>query len=267
MNIGIWLGFAAGAALVAWGVQEAGAGAILFDRHAIVIVLGGTAAAALVLSPLANLWSALRRFMGLFLPQAAPAPEACIDEVVRLARRAHQGGGLLALHREGGDFADGFLRHAILVAIATGESAETRRILEAEVHNIRAEHQEDANIFRTLGLLAPMFGILGTLLGMIRVLSTLSDPSRMAPFMALALSSAFLGIGLANLICVPVASQIRLRAMREVLALEILLEGILDIVIGKAPYSIELHLSSYSRRRRAAMEARDAEPAVAPAGE
>lgn len=266
MNIGIWIGSVTGLALVAWGVQEVGAGVILFDRHAIFIVLGGTAASAMILSPLPGIWSALRRFLGLFMSRTLPEPEACIDEVVRLARLAHRSGGLLALRGEGGEFADGFLRRAILVSIATGESAEIRRILETEIHNLRVDSQEDANIFRTVGLLAPMFGILGTLLGIIRVLATLTDPGRMATSMALALSSAFLGIGVANLVCVPVAGQIRLRAIRDVLALEILLEGILDIAAGRPPYVVELHLSAYSRQRRAAMDARDAEPAAPPQG-
>ena len=98
---------------------------------------------------------------------------------------------------------------------------------------------------------------------MIRVLGTISEPTKLAPYMALALSSAFLGIALANFVCVPLAGAIRLMSLRETVLLELLLEGVLDIVAGKAPYLVELHLAAYSAQRRAQLEAREAAPAPA----
>ena len=155
--------------------------------------------------------------------------------------------------------ADGFLHRAIGVAIATGETADTRRVMEKEVKQLRIGRQEDANVFRTIGTLAPMFGILGTLLGMIQVLGTMSaDPTKVGPSMALALSSAFLGISVANFFCVPVAGHIRLAAMRETMVLELLLEGLLDIAAGKPPYLVEMHMASYSSQRRKELEAAEA---------
>jgi chemotaxis protein MotA len=84
--------------------------------------------------------------------------------------------------------------------------------------------------------------------------------------MALALSSAFLGIMIANFICVPVAGRIRLRAHQETLALEVMLAGVLDIAAGKAPYLVQLHLASYSEKRRSELQSTETQTQRAPVG-
>lgn len=257
MNFTLWAGLAGAGLLIYWGVVQAGAAAALFNPHGLGIVLGGAAATVCINCPFRHLWSAALRFATLLLPSRTPSAEEVIAELVRLARKAQAEGGALALQDESKDFADGFLHRAILVMISAGESSETRRVLEAQIRQVRVARQEDANVFRTVGVLSPMFGLLGTLLGMIRVLETMSEPNKVGPAMAMALSSAFYGIGVANFICIPVAGLIRLQAMRETLALEMMLEGVLDLASGKAPYLVELHLASYSRSRRLDMEARE----------
>lgn len=266
MNLGLWVGFVLAALLVGWGMTSSGTPGALLNRHGVLVVLGGTVAATLIAVPLRQLGSAFVRLGGLFLPSPLPSPEEAVAEIVRLARVAQTGGGILALQEEGRELAGGFPYRAISVAIATGESAETRRVLEREIKQTRIGRQEDANVFRTIGVLSPMFGILGTLLGMIEVLGSLSEPAKVGPAMALALSSAFLGIAIANFLCIPIAGQLRLTAMRETLVLEILLEGIVEIAAGKAPYVVELHLSSYLAQRRTDSEAGAGAPGPAAAG-
>ena len=250
MNWTFWLGIAAGGVLAWWSFKEGGGGRTLFSLHGIVIVLGGTVVATLINCPFRHIVSALGSIVSLFLPSRLPAPGDIVGEMTRLARRAQTEGGLLSLQGESANFAGGFLNRAINVAIATGESDETRRILESEVRRMRIQAQEDANLLRTMGTLSPMFGLLGTLLGMIRVLETISTPAKVGPAMALALSSAFIGISFANLVCVPVAGQLRLRAINETMVLEMILEGVLDISAGKPPSIVELHLLSYSAQRQ-----------------
>jgi len=257
MNIGAWLGLLIGAYLVFWGATVSGAGKALLDSHGVLIVLGGTAAAVLVSAPVRRIAAAFGAFLGLFAPGRQTSVEEAIAEIARLARKSQAEGGILALRDEGRDTAGGFLNRAITVAIAAGEAAETRRIMELEIRQARQARQEQANLWRTVSVLAPMFGIIGTLLGMIQVMGTLSDPTKMAPSMALALTSALLGIGISNLLCIPVAGHIRLKGINETLLRELLLEGVLDICAGKPAHLVELHLSSYSERRR---------PSAAPAG-
>jgi chemotaxis protein MotA len=249
MNIGVWVGLIGGVAIVVWNIFGETAGRAFLNSHGVFVVVGGTIAAVMVSTPLRIIGKGLLSMLRMFVPGRQVSPEEVIDEMVRLARRAQEGGGLLALREEGRDFLEGFPHRAIMVAISAGEVSQTRQILEKEVKQKRIGRQEEVNFWRTVSVLSPMFGIMGTLLGMIQVLGTLQDPTKVGPYMALALSSAFLGIGIANLFCVPVAGFIRLAGQRETLIYEIALEGILDISSGKAPFLVEMHLSSYSEAR------------------
>lgn len=254
MNFIFWIGVLGAGGLMGWSISNMGVSGTLINLHGLIIVMGGTLAAIFINCPLRVLWSALSRLVSLFLPDRLPPPEEVINEVARLARVSQTQGGILSLQDQSRDFADGFLHRAVTIAITNGESSEIRRILESEIKQLRINAQEDGNVFRTMGMLSPMFGLLGTLMGMIRVMEAMSEPGKAGPAMALALSSAFMGIGLANMVCVPIAGQIRLVAMRETLVLEMILEGVLDIAAGKAPYLVELHLASYSQQRRQALE-------------
>jgi chemotaxis protein MotA len=247
------IGFSAGLGVILWNIFGQTSGKAFVNSHGALVVLGGTMAAMLINTQLSLLGDALVALFRVLIPEKRVNSEEALAEVVRLARLAQSGGGLLALRDEGRAMMEGFSNRAIMVAISTGEVAETRRIMETEIKHRRIRRQETANVWRTVSVLFPMFGIMGTLLGMIQVLSTLSDPSKMGPYMALALSSAFIGISMANLLCVPVAGQIRSEAMAETHTLEILLEGILDIAAGKPPYLVELHLAAYSEQRRLEM--------------
>jgi len=91
-----------------------------------------------------------------------------------------------------------------------------RESLEEEIRLRRLDVSEDSNLYRTMGVLSPMFGLIGTLFGIIQTLSNISDPAAIGRSMAVAITSALFGIGFSNMFCVPVANKIRLRAMEEV---------------------------------------------------
>ena len=80
---------------------------------------------------------------------------------------------------------------------------------------------------------------------MLQVLTTMSEPTKLGPAMALALSSAFIGIGLANFFCVPIAGQIRLMSMHETQVLEMIITGVLEISLNRPVYQLELKLGAY----------------------
>lgn len=262
MNYTVWAGLGIALALFGAAVVRYGAWILVSNLHGLGLVLGGLACAYLIGFPWARIRSSLARLGSLFFSPGFPSVDEAVSEVLRLARLAQAGGGVLALANESRDFAGGFLHRAVLVAVATGESQETGRIMANEIRRARISGQEDVNVLRTIGTLAPMFGLLGTLLGMMRVMSIMSDPTKVGPAMALALSSALYGIALANFVCVPAAAQMRLRSMEEALVLEVLLEGVLDLMAAKPPYLVGMHLASYSETRRT--ELTRAAPAAGP---
>ena len=244
-NLSLWFGLFSAAGLLAWSLLRPGAAHNIVDLHGVLIVLGGLSAAMLVNTPAAHLFSALRTFFWVVGPQKQPTLPEVSAEILRLCLRARAEGGLLALRDQTGDFADGFLRRAVEAAAACGETDATREILDVEIRRRRLRRQEDANVFRTMGMLAPMFGLLGTLVGMLQVLTSMSEPTKLGPAMALALSSAFIGIGLANFFCVPIAGQIRLMSMHETQVLEMIIAGILEISLNRPAYQVELKLGAY----------------------
>ena len=243
-NLSLWLGVAVASLIMAWSLLQPGSRNIL-DAHGLIVVLGGAAAAMMISTPAAQIFGASRALLRILGSSRLPAPSEIAAEIVRLSRRAQTEGGLLALRGESPEFAEGFLQRAISAAAACGETDAARHILELEIRRRRVALQEDANVFRTLGTLAPMFGLMGTLLGMLKVLTNMTEPTKLGPAMALALSSAFVGIGLANFLCVPLAGQIRLLALRETQALEMIIEGVLAIATNQPTYQVELRMNAY----------------------
>jgi len=259
-NLSLWLGLFSAAAILSWSFLQPGAGRTFLNPHSILLVFGGLASAMLVNTPSSNLFSALRSLFWVIGPQRQPTLPEVSEEILRLCRLARAEGGLLALRDKAGDFADGFLRRAIEAAAACGETDGTREILEIEIRRRRMRRQEDANVFRTMAMLAPMFGLLGTLIGMLQVLSAMSEPTKLGPAMALALSSAFIGIGLANFLCTPIAGQIRLKALHETQVLEMIITGVLEIALNRPVYHVGLKLSAYHDGAEEAMPERTIQP-------
>ncbi|MBI4803150.1 MAG: MotA/TolQ/ExbB proton channel family protein [Elusimicrobia bacterium] len=244
MDIMTIVGFTLGAVIMTWGIGTSGIAAKLLNLHGIVIVVGGTLAAAVINTSYKRFLSGARALVDIFLKASMPGVDECVRTVVQLSDTAQKQGGIMALTNVDGRFAGGFLKRAVSVAMVSAQSQETRNILEEEIRRRRLDIQEDSNFYRTMSVLSPMFGLIGTLFGIIQSLGNL-DPAKIGPSMATAISSAFFGIALSNLVFVPVANKIRLRAMEETLVLQLLLEGVIDIMSGKTPHLIEIHLRGY----------------------
>lgn len=247
-----WLGFLAAAALVVWSTVDTGLQGVIVNLHGLAMVVGGVACAALVNYPLSDIFRSAGAFLSVLRPPASPTPEQIAAEILRLGEIAHTQGGLLALQEEGKEFAGGFLNRAILVAVATGEDNKARDILDGDIRQGRIGQQEAANFFRTLGTLAPMFGLMGTLFGIIMVLRSMTDPTKVGASMAVAITASLYGIGLANFVCIPIAGNIRVRALRETQVREAIVDGVLEIMSMPSLYHLELRMASYTRQRAAA---------------
>ena len=245
LNLTLWLGILSSAGMLAWSVFRPGLGRNVVDPHGLVIVFGGLFSAMLVSTPAPQIASAIKTFFWILRPSGLPNRRDTAEELTRLAQKARAEGGILALRGLDTGFADGFLQRAVATAAACGETDAAHEILGVEIRRRRVSRQEDANTFRTMGTLAPMFGLLGTLVGMLQVLNSMSEPARLGPAMALALSSAFLGIAIANWVCIPLAGQIRSQAMRETMLYEMIADCVIDISAKLPTFLIELRLSSY----------------------
>lgn len=247
MDMMTLVGFLIGAAVVVWGVFSSGIADKLLNAHGIIIVMGGTLSAMVINTSYKRFVSGIAAFKDIMFTQKAPTVDEVVKVMVGMAETAQKQGGIMAISNPDPSFAGGFLKRAVGVAMISAESRETRSILEEEIRRRRLDVQEDSNFYRTAGVLSPMFGLIGTLFGIIQTLSNISDPTTIGRSMATAISSAFFGIAMSNIIFVPVANKIRLRAMEETLVLQLILEGVIDIMAGKTPHLIGMHLRGYQQ--------------------
>ncbi len=246
MEISTLIGFALGAGLIYWGVT---AGNLLFmlNWHGLIVVIGGTMAALFINAPLSYLWRAFVSFLEIFFTRRKTDIKDLINVLVHLSEQAKMKGILsLQLTPREQKIAGGFLARAVQVAKEQNDPAFVRTVLEEELVQIQEKSRESVNLFRTMGVLAPMFGLLGTLLGIIQVLKELSNPSMVGKSMAMAITSAFYGILLANLVCIPVAGKLRLRNLEELREKEIIIEGMSEILKGSIPLMVMRKLFPYS---------------------
>ena len=250
-------GLAGGALVLTWGMREGGALAAFINAHGILIVAGGTFCAAMVNCSAAQLFAVARAVLGLFGQSARRSPEEAIGLLMEFCRDYRRDGGR-ALREASGK--DAFMDRCLDAASTLGDRDAAREALERDINQMRARHTETANVLRVMGVLAPMFGLLGTLIGIISVLRNLSDAAQVGPAMATAISSAFYGIVLSNLVFLPMANKLRARSLEEALACEVFMSGALDIFFTtRAPSALEAALAGFLSGRRAA-ETGGAEP-------
>jgi len=229
--------------LITIGIMTGEVSSIFLNSHGIVIVFGGTFVAMMINTPLQYLAQTIREVIGLFRPDPYGSPERLIPDIVKLAEQV-QGQGLAALRTVDGKLAGGFLQEAATTAIEYNNPEFVKKVLENEVNNGVDRSNEVINVVRTAGVLSPMFGLLGTLIGIVQVLKVIADPEKVGPSMAVAITTAFYGIAFANLVCIPVAGKMRVRLWEEVKMKAMVVEGIHGMMTGVVPLVLERRLLS-----------------------
>ncbi|PIP81460.1 MAG: hypothetical protein CO113_10410 [Elusimicrobia bacterium CG_4_9_14_3_um_filter_62_55] len=230
--------------LLALGIATGEVNEVFLNAHGIVIVFGGTLVAMLINTPLSYFSATLRATLDLFRPDPYGAPEKIIPNLVRLAEQV-QGQGLAALRGVDAKAAGGFLQEAATTALEYNNPDFVKKVLENQVNNGVDRANEVINVVRTAGVLSPMFGLLGTLIGIVQVLKVIADPEKVGPSMAVAITTAFYGISFANLVCIPVAGKLRMRLWEEIKIKAMVVEGIHGMMTGVVPLVLERRLQSF----------------------
>jgi chemotaxis protein MotA len=163
------------------------------------------------------------------------------SELSKLARRE----GILALDRELGEVEDPFMRVGLEMAVDGTEPDTILDIMETEIISLIERHKTGQGIFTSLGTYAPAFGMIGTLIGLIKMLGSLDDPSSIGPAMAVALITTFYGAVLGNLVYLPMAGKLKSKSSSELMFKRMIIEGVLAIQRGVHPRNIERKLLNY----------------------
>lgn len=241
--IGVILGFAA---IIGGNYLEGGTLAALANGPAAVIVVGGTVGAAMLQTPLAGLRLAMARLRWVFSPPN-PAFNAGIDKVVRWAVAARKE-GLLGLESIAEMESDFFARKGLQLLVDGSEPENIRSVMEVESLVLEQRDVDAAKFYESMGGYAPTIGIIGAVMGLIQVMSNLSDPSKLGSGIAIAFVATIYGVGFANLLLLPIASKLRNLARAQSQFRELMIEGIISIAEGENPRAIELKLNGFLHR-------------------
>ncbi len=246
MDIATPVGIIAGFVLIALAIVMGGgvSGMSSFiNIPSVLIVLGGTLAATLVRYPLGRVTGVMGIAMKtIFFKLSTPQIE--VQRMVQYAKIARKE-GLLALESKIVDIKDAFLAKSIQLLVDGTDADNLRIILDREIENVRYRHAIGKGMLESMGTVAPAFGMMGTLIGLVLMLRELDDPSKIGIGMATALITTFYGILLANLVCLPMGGKLELRSKEEILLKELMVEGIVAIQSGDNPNIVEEKLIIY----------------------
>ena len=244
MDFATILGIVSLVALVFVGIQTGQLEASLLNVHAVFVVMGGSCVSMLFNTPFKYLIKSVTELYKLMFLDETAEIQRTLPLMVTLAEQCRSL-GLSALKDADPQHAGGFLARVASAALEYNDSNFVKHVIELEINQAADETNEIANVYRTFSLLAPMFGLLGTLIGIIGVLKQVSDPDSVGPAMGVAITSAFYGILIANMVCVPIAGKIRARIWLQVKLKSMILEGVLEIMKGSIPMVVERRLQSY----------------------
>ncbi|HBA36037.1 MAG TPA: motility protein A [Gammaproteobacteria bacterium] len=206
-----------------------------------MIVLGGTTAATLLTFQFSDVLTAFKAAYFVFRRKKQD-PNEVISTMMGLAAVSRRKGLVgLADVKTSKPF---IKRVCSLIADASDEEV-IRSTLRTEIDSMKMRHFIVQDIFRRMGVYAPAFGMLGTLIGLIQLLSRLDDPSTIGNAMAIALLTTFYGSLLSTMIFLPIAGKLKARTVVEVINLEIAYEGAISILQDNSSLSVYEKLSAF----------------------
>jgi len=244
MDLGTIIGLGAGFAVVVFGIIVGGGNIGMFiNIPSVLITIVGSFSALMVSNPLSRILGIIGYFSHT-LKMPNWEEERIISQLVSFSEKARRE-GLLALEDDLEEVDEEFLRKGIQLVVDGTDPEIIKNILYNELNQLQSRHSIGIKIFDDWGKLAPAFGMIGTLIGLITMLSNLEDKSAIGSGMSTALITTLYGAFLANLVFIPVRNKLMDRDGGESLVKEIMIEGILSIQSGDNPRILEEKLLSF----------------------
>lgn len=247
MDIASLVGLILGAVMVVFGIisGELGAAAIFnfFDLPSVIITIGGSISGVLGAHKLPDFINGFKGFSLALKTQKQDAGEV-IKNIIDLSNVARKE-GLLALDEASNGVEDPFLKKGLMLVVDGTEPELARGIMETELVCIEQRHKKVIAFWEKWAELAPAWGMIGTLIGLVNMLKNLSDASTIGPNMAVALLTTLYGSLIANWLCNPVATKLKENNDNEIMLKEVMVEGLLSIQAGENPRVIEEKLKSF----------------------
>ena len=245
MDLASFIGIISGISLIVSAILLGGDIHNFINLPGIMIVFGGTLATTLLTFQFRDVIAAFKAAYYVFSKEKED-PNESVEIMIKLCDVARRQ-GLLELGKVKTD--SGFLKKACGL-IADGSSEEAiRAALTTEIESLRLRHFIVQDVFKKMGMYSPAFGMLGTLIGLVQMLSHLQDPSNIGSAMATALLTTFYGSLISTLFFLPIAGKLKSRTITEVINLEIMLQGSVSIMESTNPIMLYEKLSSFISAR------------------
>lgn len=244
MDIGTIVGIVIGVVAITFGILVGGGSpASLIDIPSIALVFGGTTGAIIMSFPLPRVLKVHKVILQTVFTKSAD-PTQIIKDIVRYAEVARRE-GILALENHIGEMSDEFIIRGVKMAVDGTDPELINQIMEIELEAVIDRHAQGKQILDTTGRYAPAFGMIGTLLGLIFMLSNMDDPSKIGPGMAVALITTLYGAMIANMVTGPIGDKLQARDAEEIMIKTIVIAGVMAIQSGDNPRVVENKLMTY----------------------
>ncbi len=243
------LGYLIGFGTVGFVLIRGNSVGLIFNAHALILVYGGTLGATLLSYPQHIIVQALRAVRVFLYPGSRPGANAVIRTIMRLVEKARRQ-GVDSLETDLPQIDIPFLANGLRMVLDGLPVEILKGNLIKEIRFARDRHAQVSNVFRSMASYAPIFGLLGTLVGVVQVLVTLTDPKTIGANMAVAMTATFYGIFGANFLFLPVAGKLTVYAHEEVFLEELMIEGIICIHQNEVPALALRKLQSFAEAHK-----------------
>ena len=251
MDILTVIGLLLGAAVVGGVMQNTGILSLMWDINAAILVFGGAAASVLIAYP----WSEIRCVPSavriIFFPRRMKNFVQMIEELVTYSGIAKKE-GIDALSGRIPTMSNRFMKRAFTFSLSGMAADMVKENLEREVMETQQRHQKVGSIFRALGTFTPIFGLLGTLIGVVTVLRSLGGGGMEQQGlgeafgkMQIAVTTTFYGIFGANFLFLPTAIKLNEYSSEEILLKTLMIETVYSIQNGEFPMVLAKKLDAF----------------------
>ena len=250
MDLATLIGFIGSWAFVIMAMVLGGSLGMFMDMVSVLIVVGGASCVVMMKFTLGQFFGAFK-IAGKAFMYKADEPEDLIAKIVEMADAARKG-GFLALEEM--EISSSFMQKGIDLLVDGHDAEVVRAALQKDIALTEERHTLGSEAFRQYGDVAPAMGMIGTLVGLVAMLSNMDDPKSIGPAMAVALLTTLYGAVMANMVFFPIADKLSLRKEQEKLNRRLIMDGVLAIQDGQNPRVIDGYLKNYLNEKKRALD-------------
>lgn len=255
MDLATLIGLIGAFGFIIGAMASSGGVGIFIDTASVLIVICGTFFVVMMKYNLKQFFGSVKIAAKAFMFKI-DKPEELIEQSVTMADAARKG-GFLAL--EEAEITNSFMQKAVDMLVDGHDGDVVRDALEKDIALTEERHKMGIGIFTAIGDVAPAMGMIGTLVGLVGMLSNMDDPKSIGPAMAIALLTTLYGAMIANMVAIPIAGKLGLRMGEEMMNRSLIMDAVLAIQDGQNPRVIEGFLKNYLSEKLRQVDTTDGE--------